>query len=118
MLVGGDVLVGLLLTATALIVRRRRAIGRTTNELGDIVTVILASFGLAILLVEGALVGFWMIVGYALYGGPLENHLLPGATTGRLVVTFSIGLVISTAAALLAYAKLLAKPGRRGSPPR
>lgn len=94
--------------------QRWRAIGRSsrtrgtqTYELGEATTAALASFGLAVLLIEGLLPGFWMIVGYGLNGGRLEDYLLPGATIGRLLSALAIGLVISCYASIRAYIALL-----------
>lgn len=112
MLLVGDIGLGLLLTIIA-IGWRSRTSGRRTYELGEAATTVLASFGLAVLLVEGLLPGFWMIVGYSLYGGLLEGHLLPGATLGSLLRTLAIGLVISTYASVRAYLGLLSSRRKR-----
>lgn len=113
MLLAGDIGLGLLLTAIALIRHQHRTASRRSDEFGAAVTAILASFGLAALLVEGLLPGFWMIGGYVLHGGALEDSLLPGASVGRLLVTLAIGLVISTYASVRAYLALL--PPKRTS---
>jgi len=105
-LLAGDIGLGLLLTIIALIRQRQRATKRS-GDLGEAVTAILASFGLAVLLVEGLLPGFWMIGGYALHGGALEDSLLPGASVIGLLRALAIGLVISTYASVRAYLLLL-----------
>jgi len=102
----GDLVLGLVLIALALFVRARRRI-RSSDKLGVIVTIMLTSFGLAVLMFEGLLPGLWMIAGYALYGGTLEDHLLPGASVGNLLRALALGLVVSAAAAIRAYALLL-----------
>src|SRR5204862_42123 len=76
-----------------------RRSGRGVDQLGDFVTSALASFGLAVLIVEGLLPGFWMIAGYALYGGTLEDHLLPGTSVSSLLRTLAVGPVVSPYAA-------------------
>jgi hypothetical protein len=101
-----DFVLGLLLIGLALYVRARRKI-RASDQVGAVVTIMLASFGLAWLLVEGVLPGFWMIGGYALFGGTLEDHLLPGASIAGLLRSLVIGLVISTYASIRAYVSLI-----------
>jgi hypothetical protein len=100
----GDLVLGLGLAALALVVRARRR-SRSSDQFGVIVTIVLTSFGLAVLMFEGLLPGLWMIVGYALYGGTLEDHLLPGASVGNLLR--ALALVVSAYAAGRAYALLL-----------
>jgi hypothetical protein len=102
----GDLVLGLALAALALFVRARRR-SRSSDQFGVIVTIVLTSFGLAVLMFEGLLPGLWMIVGYALHGGTLEDHLLPGASVGNLLRALAIGLVVSAYAAGRAYALLL-----------
>lgn len=113
MLLAGDISLGLLLTVIAVICQRRRTKSRRIDQFGEVVTAILASFGLAVLLVEGLLPGFWMIGGYALHGGAIEDSLLPGASIGSLLRALAIGLVISTYASVRAYVSLLSARRRR-----
>ena len=104
MLLFWDVIGGVLLTAVALY---RNRVYPGSRELGAVVRTVLASFGLATLLVDGLLPGFWLIVNYGLYGGRLEDHLLPGSEVGTLLRALAAGLLISTYAAVRAYLDLI-----------
>jgi len=108
----GDIGVGLLLTILATVIRARQH-RRGAGQFGELVTNVVPSFGLAVLVFEGLLPGVWMIAGYALYGGTLENHLLPGASVANLLRALAIGLVVSTYAAARAYVALLSRRHRR-----
>ena len=48
-----------------------------------------------------------MIGGHALYGGRLEDHLLPGAGLDGLLRSLAIGLIISAGAGMIAYWQML-----------
>ena len=113
MLLVGDIGVGLALTVLGLIVQHRRRTGMRTDEVGTFVRTVLASFGLAVLMVDGIMPGFWMIGNYALYGGPLDGHVLPGSGVDGLLRAMSIGLVIMTAVGVMTYWSQLFPTRRR-----
>ena len=112
MLLAGDVALGLVLTAAVLLTQRARAPQRRRqqDELGQLILVILESFGLVVLLIEGVLPGAWLIGSYALHGGPIENNLLPGASVDGLLRAMALGLTVSTVVGLPKYLRLLVPP--------
>jgi hypothetical protein len=112
LLLAGDVALGLILTATALLSQRWHAPRRRhqQDELGRLVTVILESFGLAVLLVEGALPGVWLIISHAVHGGAIESNLLPGASVDGMLRAMALGLAISTVVGVRRYWRLLVAP--------
>ncbi len=113
MLLLGDIGLGLVSSALAVVIRARRKT-RRPDQLGDTVEIVLASFGLAVLVVEGLLPGFWMIGRYALYGGALEGSPATRVRRSRVCcVPWPIGLVISTYTAARAYVSLVARRHRR-----
>jgi hypothetical protein len=112
LLLAGDVALGLVLTTAALLTWRFRAPRRRRqqDELGQLVTVILDSFGLAVLLVEGVLPGAWLIGSYGVHGGQIENNLLPGSSIDGLLRAMVLGLAVSTVVGLRRYWRLLFPP--------
>ncbi len=81
-LIAGDIGIGLILTIVVLAYRRRTPATRPrhSDTVGEAAKGVLASFALAVLLVEGVFPGAWLIVAYSLYGGPLEDRLPLGAS--------------------------------------
>jgi hypothetical protein len=107
-----DITLGLLLALAATFVRSRRS-ARRRDPFGEVISLTLTSFALAVLLVEGLLPGFWLIVSYSLHGGALEDHLLPGATVGSLLRALALGLVVSLIAGVRTYVWLLSSRRKR-----
>jgi hypothetical protein len=110
MLLLGEIVLGIALSAGAVWFQRPQA---GLPRLGDVATAIIASFGLAALLGEGLVPGFWMIGNYALRGGRLEDYVLPGAGVAEVVRALAIGLLLSTYASIRAYVSLIRSRRRR-----
>jgi len=114
-LIAGDIGIGLILTIVVLAYRRRTPTirPRHSDTVGEVAKAVLASFALAVLLVEGVFPGAWLIVAYSLYGGPLEDRLPLGASIGSVLRAMAIGLVISTYAGISSYIALFLPSRRR-----